>query len=654
MIAIGLIDLQLLASEAGAAERFLSQVIVSPLQRYRLAYYLRSTALTMPILPIWWNEQPGVGVAVFLGGMAIQGAVSLAIDFPLSLWSDKTQPRIPYATGLGLFALAFLAALFGGFYGFIAYLVLICLAGALMSGSDLALLMNLARDNFKAELYELNRRFYLYTSGLFFLGVCLYLVSPFLLFGAQSLLLASACLLIATIDTADRNQSDRGDRPPNEAIEATWKISPTPLWCLVVAAISLAGGEFEAVNQLLNRSLQIVVAEASIPGLNDLWSVAGVLVITNLLSSLGLGTRARQLSERSGLRFTLIALTVGTLASLIFINSGYLFFILVGAVLMGVLKGVYRPLFATLAAQTMPASHWKARWLSITGMLSGLVSSVVNVLIVVGEPTTPEIMWRMTIQMLLVLGPAIVIIGVGLRLAVPLAHGDSSNKITRRVMYLGDSDPAFLEQIYPPPSHQVISTVVGAQLASGLPHPRILRRNDRQIEFEFINGAMLESINPSDRWQFLDQYEVFTALQHRKSRHVESLGSVAHTHFAQECQRICSCPAVSHGDLHPGNILLTHNRFVLVDWDQSGNSSRALDELALLTHPDLGIGHKQRAEVFNNLLKTHHSNCSIHALSYEQAAKRVLAAKMIDIRSREDTETKRHLLLAYKKIQDSL
>ncbi|MFI5504939.1 MFS transporter [Corynebacterium kutscheri] len=626
----------------------------SYLHRYRLAYYLKSTALTMPVLPIWWSQQPGVGVSVYLAGMAIQAIVSLVIDFPLSLWSDKTQPRIPYAIGLGIFALAFIATCVSGLWGFIGYLVLLCIAGALMSGSDIALLMDITKDQFKTELYELNRRFYLFTSGLFLVGVGLYLISPKLLFGIQALFLAVAACLIATLRTTAHQPLEATSSSEKVALAGNWRISPTLTWGIVVMAICLAGGEFEAVNQLLNRSLQIVVAAVSIAHINSLWTVAGVLVITNMLSSLGLGTRARQLSEKHGVYATLIALVAGTLASLMFINSGMLPVIVLGAVVMGITKGIYRPLVTTLVMQALPSAHWKARWLSVTGMLSSLVSSVINVLIVLGNPPESEIIQRMAIQLLCVMVPTVIIISARRRLALPLATKEITNKITRRVIKLGQDHPAWLEQTYVPANNQIISRVVASQLASDLPHPQILHCDDDRIEFEFINGPILEDVEPTRRWQVLSQHRVFMALHARKSLPSADLAQVAQTQFAQECAQICNCSTVSHGNVHPGNILLHDNNFVLVNWDHSGNSSRALDELALLTHPDLNATLDQRISMFRKLVTAHNNDCPIHAMTYQQVAKRVVTAKIIDIHSWNDSETKSYLLLAYDEARKSL
>ena len=39
-------------------------------RRFAAAYYLRSTALVMPVLPIWWTEDMGVPVETFLAMMA--------------------------------------------------------------------------------------------------------------------------------------------------------------------------------------------------------------------------------------------------------------------------------------------------------------------------------------------------------------------------------------------------------------------------------------------------------------------------------------------------------------------------------------------------------------------------------------------------------
>ncbi|WKD60807.1 hypothetical protein CCICO_03850 [Corynebacterium ciconiae DSM 44920] len=614
----------------------------------------------MPIMPIWWSEQTGVGLSVYLAGMAIQGIVSLLIDFPLSFWSDKTEPRIPYAVGLGMFALAFVASAIGGFAGFVAYLVGICLAGALISGTDTALLLELAKERFSLEIFELNRRFYLYTSGLFPVGVALYLVSPTLLFAVQALCLIAAGAIVATLaPTADRTPRSHEDIQSGRCcIGGRWRISPTLVWVAVVVAVCCTAGEFEAANQLLNRSLQIVVAAASIPGIDRLWTVAGVLVITNVLATLGLGQRARRLSSRHGLCATLVALTVGTLASLMFINSGVLPVIIFGAVLMGVMKGVYRPLFSTLAVQTLPAAHWKARWLSLTGMFSSLVSSIINIAIVVNDPSESELIWRMALQLLCIVIPALIALSMHTRLAIPLAYGESKATLTRRVTILGHDSTAWLEQTYPAFSTHMIAAAVHAPAASGLPHPRVLCWENDRIESEFIDGTALSEVEPCYRWSMLEQHGIFAKLCQRDSRVEANLPAVGASHYAHECAQICTCPAVSHGNVSPDTVIVTDTDAVLVNWENGGNGSRALDELALLSHPHLEATADERCSVYRALQKAHNCQCPIHALSYQEAATRVLTARIADIRdtlaSSHNSEHASELLTTYEHALRSL
>lgn len=424
------------------------------LRKFSYAYYLRSTALTMPVLPIWWSERPDVGFAIYLSGMAIQGIASTIIDFPLSIWSDKTHPRAPYALGLTLFALAFISASFGSLTGFIAYLIFISLAGALMSGSDNALLLQIAGSQFKAELYELNRRFYLYTSGLFLVGVGCYLVSPLVLFmlQASSLILAAICIVSISTDPAKHESALQPANLELHSVSTTgegWKIVPTLKWFLVALSVCIIGGEFEAANQLLNRSVQVLTAGVGIPGvgagLNGMWSVAFLLIITNLVAALGLGTKARLASERLGLPFTLIVLAFGCIASLLLVNSGFFVLIIFGSTLMGTVKGVFRPLFTSLAVQTLPAMNWTARWISLTGMASGLVSSLANVSVVFGDPSPSEILNRMAIQILVVSLPLIALICKNRVIKVPLKGTEMSMKTTQRVIRLGSEHPATLE-----------------------------------------------------------------------------------------------------------------------------------------------------------------------------------------------------------------
>ncbi|WP_091971535.1 MFS transporter [Propionibacterium cyclohexanicum] len=354
---------------------------LSYLERYRLAYYLRSTALTLPVLALWWTDHAGVSVSMYLTGMALSGIVSMVLDVPLSLWSDRSSPRYPYTLGLAVFAAGFLAtALVHGPLGFGLYLFSISAASALMSGSDNTMLMDLVGpDELKGALFELNRNFYAFTAVLFVVGVGAYKLFPPLVFVLQFASIAAAALLVWTIrpdhETADR-MADSGHSPGHG-----WSVVRAALTgrvIVVILSICLGLGALDGANQLQNRTIQLRLSEVTFFGVDHLWVIAAVMVVTNLVSSLGLGRRVHNRTEDWGAMRTMGALFGVAAVSLVLLAVPSVLLILLGAILFAVTKGVYRPFFASLIARTVPNPQWRARWFSICGVGANIVSSGLN------------------------------------------------------------------------------------------------------------------------------------------------------------------------------------------------------------------------------------------------------------------------------------
>ena len=67
---------------------------------YTISHILRSTALSMSTLPIFWLDYAGLSIGTFLFVMSIVPLISIALDLPLSGLADKIGLKTIYILGL--------------------------------------------------------------------------------------------------------------------------------------------------------------------------------------------------------------------------------------------------------------------------------------------------------------------------------------------------------------------------------------------------------------------------------------------------------------------------------------------------------------------------------------------------------------------------
>ena len=92
--------------------------------------------------------------------------------------------------------------------------------------------------------------------------------------------------------------------------------------------------------------------------------------------------------------------------------------LLMGLLLFSVLKGAYRPYLSGIMAQSVPDPEWKARWFSIVGVGTAMVSAVLNAVAAFIATSTPGIstVWMVFVVALGV--PVVVLLRTGVFRAV--------------------------------------------------------------------------------------------------------------------------------------------------------------------------------------------------------------------------------------------
>lgn len=378
---------------------------MTDLRKYSAAFYLKSTALVMPILPLWWTVDQGVPLSTYLSLMAAGNVLSMVIDLPLSFFSDHLSHAAFYASGLFVLGSAFTAQiLLGGTPALLVYVVTTAVADALISGADASLLVDVVGENRYRDTYRhLNRHFYLYTATFFLAGVGLYHLDPRALMALQGLMLWFGATLVARIRPR-ASGGPRGSRPGRRS--SPWATCGAGIrryalgvpgdYIVIVLVTVMLSAFFDGLMQFQNRTIQVIAADAASARFGGgIWTSAVLLALGNAASSAGLGRVFSRLSAGRSAVLGLTLLLPFCVSALVGLASGDLVLIAAGYMLLCVVKGVYRPLVSALVVRLTPDARFISTWISAFGILAGIVSSVINLGVALGGNTVTrsELIW---------------------------------------------------------------------------------------------------------------------------------------------------------------------------------------------------------------------------------------------------------------------
>lgn len=639
---------------------------MTDLRRYSAAFYLRSTALVMPILPLWWTVDQGVPLSTYLSLMAAGNVLSMVIDLPLSFFSDRLSHAAFYASGLLVLGSAFTAqVLLGGTPALLVYVVTTAVADALISGADASLLVDVVGENRYRDTYRhLNRHFYLYTATFFLAGVGLYHLDPRALMSLQGLMLWSGAALVSRI--RPRASGARGSWPGHHS--SPWATRGTGVrryalgvpgdYIAVVLVTVMLSAFFDGLMQFQNRTIQVIAADtASMRFGGGIWASAVLLALGNAASSAGLGRFFSRLSVGRSAVSGLTLLLPFCVSALVGLASGNLILITIGYMLLCVVKGVYRPLVSALVVRLTPDARFISTWISAFGILAGIVSSAINLGVALGGDTVTrsELIWAF---LGILLGAVALAVGCSRRsVSVPLYGGRSHKRTSKSVPLDLTVAPSVVQEYPPGTSRPDLESLAENLHASGLRSPRLEALDSHSVSWEYVDGV------PGDGSRALTSYDgsgagwrlLVSDLAARSSEFVPAFRCTSDGFGTSHdyCAALCRCRVFSHCDLRPGNILVLEDDYRVVGWDRAHYCCRLFDELTLVVHPwfsDRPDAYQLMRDTVSRLLRGHDEQCPVRGIDVLDLMVGFARARYRDVGCRPDDEGGESLAPGYRRV----
>lgn len=551
---------------------------------FQLSYILRSTAISMLILPIWWVDIQKIPLQPYLTIAALVPIMSLILDIPFSVIADKFGLKISYFIGLIIFSVSFLTPLLlSGIASYIVFTILSVLADSLINGVEIAIIKSISGSNFSEYFSKLSQSFYLFTIPLFFISVIAYQFNTLLPLIIQSITIFLSAINLLRIKIID-------DSIPEVQIHEGWSLKTTPKYFIILCSIILIYSVFDGAVQFQNRSIQLLLSD-------NLLILSCLFACGNVISSVGLGRRVYNFINDRTTSFKISLITLIFVLSLILLSLNKLVSIIIGYIGISLIKGIYRPIMSELYSNLQPKQKWKASWFSFLSVGSGIILIAINFFFtqISNQLQLLELLWA-----LLILGTGMIFyVVIWKNERLELSYHDSSslsNKTTTLIIDLIRSK-LNIRQSYPiQDSSYNVSEIKEIQETTTLPVVKIIDTDDHSLTYQYFSGIKLENLDADKQ-----HATIINIVELLKTREIEETTT----------QYPCSCITLSHEDLHPGNILVSNKQYKVIDWDFSGMGYKITDEISLLFHPKLHLTLNERFKYLTDIAQYHSDICSI-------------------------------------------
>lgn len=547
---------------------------VDRLRYFKFYNLAKSTALVVAIFPLFLYKQLGLCEADIVRISSYSFLLPLILEIPLGFFSDYFGSLKLVKLGIFVFTFAYISLLiFPNYVAYYLYVFAISLAAACFSGAEDSLLVSIIPDNVDLFSVKADLASFVYqkTTILLLLGGMLYYFAPYSPFILQVISLISAYLfLVKTTDKLIIHKNKQAYNLLNSVLHSKKDI--LNLYKFSIVLLIAISSFIVLIN---NRTVSIHFAK--ILNYNPAIIVSIIFVLGNLLSSkanLWFKTYFKQYSTPI---IPISIIGILAISSFLVMSLPSFFSLALGFLLLAIFKASYRAYLSSALVSSIYNTSYTATILSICSLLTAIISFILS--LVYAYIFTDFHLANLYLAILLFIIFALSILTIYLKrseiICIKHSHAFSDKQHFIKRYYQN-----FIYAQKYPKNSDINDALKNRYYTKCLyPAPMLLKVSDNIIEWEYIKGKRLSEIERAGQMEVIKKLiDIFT-------------------------QRLNNNIILSHGDLHPDNIMVKNNgSFSVIDWDLCQNLPQNFDILTLFTHPDLKLKINERIKFLSNLL----------------------------------------------------
>lgn len=576
------------------------------LSKFKLYTLFKSTAIVTPILPIYLSETLLLNTSEIVYYSSFFYILPFLFEIPTGILSDKIGSKRCNSLGIIALSIAFFGLLIPEKNSYLNYLFFITLSGCLLSGSDSSLLFQIvgSQDIHKIKA-QIDQLFYGSTSLMLLLSSILYLLDPHIPIIMQCMLLFTAYICLSHIAANIKKKNNNKTPSIIGGIHIRRYIIPLIIFSGILSfCLNLNARTVQIHMYTLDFSINII-------------TIGFVFFIGNLISTLGIFLYKKNIHKSDNIGFMILIITIGFSLSFIFMSIDSRLFVITGFLLICFIKPIFRSYISSTYISLQEKEHSIASTLSIYQLISSLIVTVASFAYAMFFTDFQSSNLFISFSILVVGIPLSILYhthpGSKKEILFNTAVSDKKHFIKRNHTKLN-----FIQQY---PSKDCINSLIYDNNQFVYNHPKLIKESERELVWEYVKGTRLSDLSRNDQLNY-----------------IKRLASIQ-KNFAKNS----SFDIIVHNDLHPHNILISNNKYYVIDWDLCAKGEIDNDVLSLFTSPFLNISFEERLSFISDTLSI--SNAEAKATTKTFISNKIFHLKMLD-----GHEFIKHLISKYSEL----
>lgn len=580
-------------------------------------YYCKSTALIVPILFLFLEEQLGLTVADILLISGIYYLLPMIFELPFGMLADKFGQKKILSLGLILQIISCAVLIFiDSVLAYHLYLISIAVAQCCYSGADMALVKSAFVANHKSNtefqnfVIDLESRFYFVGILFLIIGCIAYFFAPKLAFVLQIILFATGLLFLQKLPECGKFIAKQSvlSQIAQEKNRLKLVIGFT-LMNKAYLAIWLIGVIFGSVVLINHKTIQSQIA--SLGQFNVLITLGVSFVLGNIASSLGAKYFLKFCQKMPNFQRQLAVLIVLFAISYALLSTSDWF--ILGFLLLCVFKASFRPFISAELTNRIPFQESIATALSMLGLFAAVITSLIHIGV---SFFYQDVVYGNWLVLAVASALLVVLFVVQYKSQPNWSFVVSKNPLTKKINAISyEGNQLYFDQVYP--TEHKDSLVGSVDCANwyfnATDELKIINKNNQVIlRAAYYGSVHLSDIQDSSKtYEYCDKIlSLFknlgmqngTMLKHYRLAQLPTIQEIFHDKKNIHIIKNFLTKTIIHGDLHPDNIMVFGDDVKIIDWDLSGVGYYWFDVLTLLSHPRNNIDTKDMFVLLNKYL----------------------------------------------------